>query len=197
MEKEKLSAKKRDRKIFITDIAIQKIPRLEYRGLTKKENDVLYHVARRVLLIAQDENESNEVAITCDLSKDSPLEELGISYGEEHNVDVCADTASNHIIVSAKSCAVVIMHNHPTTQTLSVEDIRFFLHYSSVRIIAVVTNQGNIHYLCKDKDYCYENAKKIYDECVESLNHKSQLKDFYLAGLSFLARCSEAGLFYS
>lgn len=124
------------------------------------------------------ENNSNEVAITCTLENEVLTDVIGISLGDEHSVDVCSDTVSNHLIVSGHKCAVVIMHNHPSTQTLSLEDIHFFLKYAAIKLIIVVTNQGKVHYLCKDKAYSY-------------------LKEVYMAGLTFLAHCSEAGLFYS
>ena len=87
-------------------------------------------------------------------------------------------------------------YNHPSTQTLSVEDISFFLHFGTVKYIVVVTNQGTVHYLYKDEQYEYGKAKQLLDECVSQLNNKSSLKDYYYAGLSFLARCSEVGLYY-
>ena len=62
-----------------------------------------------MLAVSKDENDSNEVAITCDLGADNPLEVYGVSLGTEHEVDVRADTLSNHILVSQKSVAVVIL----------------------------------------------------------------------------------------
>lgn len=196
MEDTKLSAKKREKKVFITDIAIDKVPVIQYRGLSDMENDALYQLAKLVLLTSQTENNSNEVAITCTLDADNPLEGIGISFGNEHEVDICADTASNHLILSAKRCAVVVLHNHPSTQTLSIEDVRFFLHFESIKIMVVVTNQGTVHYLCKDKGYDYFASVELYKECIAGLTSKSKVQEYYMAGLTFLARCSEVGLFY-
>lgn len=127
MEDTTLSAKKRDKKVYITDIAIDKVPFIQYNGLSDRENQVLYQLARLVLLTSQTENNSNEVAVTCSLDKENPLEEIGIAFGSEHEVDICSDTVSNHLIVSARKCAVIILHNHPSTQTLSIADNRLFL----------------------------------------------------------------------
>lgn len=196
MEDTTLSVKKRDKKVFITDIAIDKVPFIQYNGLSDRENQVLYQLARLVLLTSQTENNSNEVAVTCSLDKENPLEEIGIAFGSEHEVDICSDTVSNHLIVSARKCAVIILHNHPSTQTLSIADIRLFLYYTAIKMIVAVTNQGNIHYLSKDDDYDYEKARTLYNDCVEGLDGSSASKDFYLSGLMFLSRCSEAGLFY-
>ena len=190
-----LSAKKRDKKIDITDVAIKKIPRIKYKGLSEEENDVMQQLAELVLVTAKTRNNSNEVAITCALGADNPLEDIGISYGDEHEVNICADTTSFHMIMSGQKC-VVVLHNHPSTQTLSLEDIVFFLHYSTIHTIVVVTNQGNIHYMSRDDDYDYENARRLYNECISGLDKDSSQKEVYDAGLIFLARCSEAGLYY-
>lgn len=196
MEETKLFAKKRDKKIYITDVAVEKVPLIQYRGLSDKESDVLYQLAKLVLLTSQTENNSNEVAITCTLDGDDPWKEIGISFGDEHEVDICADTASNHLILSSRRCAVVVLHNHPSTQTLSIEDIRFFLHFESIRIMVVVTNQGIVHYLCKDNEYNYDASMELYNECIVGLTAKSKVQEYYMASLTFLARCSEVGLFY-
>lgn len=196
MEETKLFAKKRDKKVYITDIAIEKIPLIQYKGLSDRENDVLHQLARLVLLTSQTENNSNEVAIICTLDGDDPWKEIGISFGNEHEVDICADTASNHLILSSQRCAVVVLHNHPSTQTLSIEDVRFFLHFESIRIMVVVTNQGTVHYLCKDKEYNYNASMELYNECIAELTAKSKVQEYYMASLTFLARCSEVGLFY-
>ena len=92
--------------------------------------------------------------------------------------------------------AIVVVHNHPSTQTLSLEDIGFFLHFASVRIMVVVTNLGTIHYISKDEEYDYRNANDLLKECQEDLPEKPSIKEYYMASLTFLSRCSEAGLFY-
>ena len=48
---------------------------------------------------------------------------------------------------------LAIVHNHPPTQTLSLQDVNLFLSNASIRVIVVVSNQGTVHYLRKDKDY--------------------------------------------
>ena len=196
MDEVVLSAKKRDKKVMITDIAIDKIPKLKYKGFSDSENDVLYTLAKLVLLTSQNDNNSDEVAATCTLDTENPLDVVGLSYGNEHEVDVCADTTSYHFLMSSKRCAVVVVHNHPSTQTLSLEDIGFFLHFASVRIMVVVTNQGTIHYIAKDEEYDYRNANDLLKECQEDFPEKPSIKEYYMASLMFLSRCSEVGLFY-
>ena len=146
-------AKKHDKKVYITDIAIDKVPFIQYQGFTDIQNHIMRELAQEVLTVSKDENNSNEVAIICDLGMDNPLEVYGVSFGTEHEVDVRADTLSNHILVSQKSVAVVILHNHPSTQTFSIQDIRFFIEFSALEVMVVVSNQETVHYLKQENSY--------------------------------------------
>lgn len=195
----RLTSKKRDRKVDITDISISKVPYIQYHGLNDEENRLLYDMAVTVLTLSRNSNNSNEVSVTVSL-KDANTEladiDYGVCLGTEHSVDILSDPLSFHLIMSANDCVVAVLHNHPSTQTLSLEDISFFLAYASVRIILVVTNQGNIHYLCKEKDYDFNTAKILFDECVSDIKPNSSVKNVYYSGLKFLSRCSEVGLYY-
>lgn len=189
-------AKRRDRKVYIADIAIEKVPFIEYKGFTDEQNRIMRELAQEVLAVAKDENDSNEVAITCDLGVENPLEVYGVSFGSEHEVDVRSDTLSNHILVSQKSVAVVLLHNHPSTQTFSIQDIQLFIEFSTIEVMVVVSNQGAVHYLKRDIDYDLKQAVNLFQECVEDLRKDSPLTEIYLAALSFLAKCSEVGIYY-
>lgn len=189
-------AKRRDRKIYITDVAIDKVPLIEYKGFTEIQNKIMQALAQEVLTVSKDINESNEVAITCDLGVQDPLENYGIALGTEHEVNVLADTLSNHILVSRKSVAVVILHNHPSSQTFSLQDIQFFIEFPMIEVIVVVSNQGTVHYLKRDKDYNLKQAINLFNECIDGLTKNSPMLEVYLASLSFLAKCSEVGLYY-
>lgn len=104
--KELKQAKKRTEKIYITDIAIQKVPYIRYKNFSEKQNMIMRQLARDVLSLSKEFNDSNEVAITCDIGADMPLDEYGISYGTEHSVQITSDTLSNHILTSADSVSV-------------------------------------------------------------------------------------------
>lgn len=47
------------------------------------------------------------------------------------------DSLSNHIIVSNESVVVLALHNHPSTQTFSLQDIQFYLEYSMLEILSL------------------------------------------------------------
>ena len=189
-------AKCRNRKIYITDVAIEKVPFIKYHGFDDERNKIMQELAKNVLILSKEENDSNEVAITCDLGTEKPLEQFGISLGSEHEVDILADTLSNHIIVSNESVAVVVLHNHPSTQTFSLQDIQFFLEYMMLEVIVVVSNQGTVHYMMRDKEYDYKKAFQLFRDCIADLTRTSPVQEQYLAALSFLAKCSEVGLYY-
>ncbi|MBO5068823.1 MAG: hypothetical protein J6C37_00440 [Roseburia sp.] len=189
-------AKCRNCKVYITDIAIEKVPFVEYHGFDEDKNKIMQELAKNVLILSKEENDSNEVAITCDLGTVNPLEQFGISLGTEHEVNILADTLSNHIIVSQESVAVVVLHNHPSTQTFSLQDIQFYLEYPMLKVIVVVSNQGTVHYMMRDKNYDYKKAFQLFRECIADLRRNSPVKEQYLAALSFLAKCSEVGLYY-
>ncbi len=189
-------AKKRDKKVYITDVAISKVPFVEYFGFTKEQSQIMQELAKDVLVISKESNDSNEVAITCDLENPDPLHNFGVALGTEHDVDVLSDTLSNHMIVSRKSVAIVLLHNHPSTQTFSLQDIQFFVQHPMIEVMTVVSNQGTVHYLKRDKDFDYDKVFGLFRECVGRINRNSSSMEIYMASLEFLAKCSETGLFY-
>ena len=213
-----LHSKDRFKKVPITDIAISKVPYICYKGMNDGQNDILYRLARLVLMTAQQENDSNEVALTIDL--DDLESGIGTQKGNEHEIVIGADTDSYHLIRAGKKTAIVhnhpstqtlsmqrkfliragkktaIVHNHPSTQTLSMQDIHLFMSNDPVRVIVVVSNQGVVHYLMKDSNFDFGTACDLYNSCVSDLTRESSAREKYNAALEFLAHCTEAGLYY-
>ena len=165
--------------------------------MTEAQNIIMQHLIKEVLYLSKTRNDSNEVAITCDMGLDDPMENYGICLGSEHSVDVCSDTQSNHLIMSAKKCTIVLLHNHPSMQTFSLDDIRYFIANRGISVIVVVNNQGKVHYMYKDKKYQEKEVFELFNECTSGLSRRSSVKECYNRALSFLARCSETGMFYS
>ena len=91
----------------------------------------------------------------------------------------------------------MILHNHPSSQTFSLQDIQFFIEFPMIEVIVVVSNQGTVHYLKRDKGYNVKQAIELFNECIEGLSKNSPMTEVYLASLSFLAKCSEVGLYYN
>jgi hypothetical protein len=154
MELESLEmANKRDHKIMITNEAIEKVPFIKYREIPEEEYPIIQMLAKKVLQLSKEENDSNEVAITysmdnADLDKDAS-ELFGVDFGDDHSADPMRDSYSYHLIRSSKSCVVVSLHNHPSLSKISLVDVRFFLENETIKLLTVVTNLGNIYYLVK------------------------------------------------
>lgn len=60
----------------------------------------------------------------------------------------------------------------------------------------MVSNQGTVHYLKRENGYDLKKAVTLFNECAEDLKKDSPLTEVYLAALSFLAKSSEAGIYY-
>lgn len=87
-------AKKRDKKVMITEDAIRKVPYIRYREIPEQEYDIIQKLAKQVLELSKKRNNSNEVAITYSYDSDMVLREeelIGVHFGDEHSVDPLAD----------------------------------------------------------------------------------------------------------
>ena len=203
-EKEKLSdlemAKKRDHKIMITDEAIKKVPRIEYKNIPECEYNTIQELAKNVLQISKDENNSNEVAITYSMNSTECIqrgeEYIGVALGSEHEVDPMSNTTAYHLISSAKECIVIVLHKHPSLSDFSLSDVQFLLQYASIKMMVVITNFGSISYLVKGKGYTYEKAVALFNEAVGSNNEARDLKGLQKAADYFLKNCYTVGIDY-
>lgn len=193
-------AKKRDHKIMITEEAIHKVPRVQYKEISEIEYDNLHELARQVLRIAKDENESNEVAVTYSLESARLIEKgeryIGIALGAEHDVDPLSDSTSYHLIRASKECVVIVLHNHPSLSAFSLSDIQFLLRYETVKMMVVVTNLGSISYLVKNRKYDFEKAVILLNEAVDRNNQAKNIKDLQDAADYFLKSCYNVGINY-
>lgn len=173
-------AKKRDHKIMITDEAINKVPRVQYKEIPETEYDHLRELARQVLQISKDENDSNEVAVTYSLESAQLIEKgeryLGIALGAEHDVDLLSDSTSYHLI-RASMGVVLVLHNHPLLSAFSLSDIQFLLKYEAVKLMVVVTNIGSVLYLVKNSKYDFEKAVVLLNEAIDLNNKAKNIKD--------------------
>lgn len=203
MEKDRLDSlemsKKRDRKVMITEEAIRKVPYIRYREIPEQEYDIIQSLAKRVLKLSKESNNSNEVAVTYSYDPDMVLagEELvGVHFGDEHSVDPLADPQTFHLIMKSKECAVVSLHNHPSLSLVSLMDIRFFLRYHSVKLLVIVTNMGSISYLVKSGKYNYEAAIDFVNDVITRHNTANNIKGYQKAVQYFLSNCYKVGIIY-
>lgn len=185
-------AKKRNKKVEITEEAIQKVPYIRYRNVPEQEYDIIQSLAKRVLELSRERNDSNEVAITYSYDPDMILagEELvGVHFGNEHSVDPLADPQTFHLIMKSQECAVVSLHNHPSLSLVSLMDIRFFLRYHSIKLLVIVTNLGNVSYLVKSRKYDYASAIDFVNGVIAMHNEADNIRGYQKAVQYFLSNC--------
>lgn len=193
-------AKKRDHKIMITEDAINKVPFIQYKEIPEEEYPIIQMLAKKVLQLSKDENDSNEVAITYRMDNSGDVKDVaqyfGVDLGDDHSADPMRDSYSYHLICTSKECAVVSLHNHPSLSKISLVDARFFLEHPAVKLLTVVTNLGNIFYLVKSKAFDMSRAIDIFNEAVIANNEAIGLKALQNASEYFLKNCYKAGIIY-
>lgn len=185
---------------MITDEAINKVPHIKYKEIPETEYDNLQELARQVLKISKEENNSDEVAVTYSLESIKLIETgnryIGIALGTEHAVDPLSDSTSYHLIRTSRECVVIVLHNHPSLSAFSLPDIHFLLRYETVKMMVVVSNLGSISYLVKNRKYDFEKAVMLLNEAVDLNNKANKLKDLQDAAYYFLKNCYNVGINY-
>ena len=193
-------ARKRDRKIMITNEAIAKVPYIRYKEIPECEYGVLHQLAQDVLTISIEHNHSNEVAITYSLNSKqlaaNDMDYIGVSIGDEHSVDPAESAIAYHLLNSSFDCVVVSLHNHPSLSKISLSDVRFFLQYDSVKMMIVVTNLGNISYIVKTSRYNKHKGVELYNKAVNMHYQANVLKGYQKAAEFFLKNCYDANIIY-
>ena len=185
-------AKKRDHKINITDIAIEKIQRKDISELSSYQNDKILEANRSTLLLSKEENNGNEVAKLISLYSD----ESAYHLGKENSVDIFENPNAYSMAVNGAERTLFLSHNHPSTQTFSYSDIGVLLRVDSLFGISVVTNMGDVHILYKTQKYdfykAYEYIKnirseyKVYDENADKEIVRRFIKNSKQVGIVFI-----------
>lgn len=182
-------AKKRDHKISITDVAIEKVPAKDISELTKEQNAKIYNANKSVLKLAKEKNESNEVAKLIDLFSDESYYHLG----KESSVDILQNPNAYAMVGRGADKTLFLAHNHPSTQNFSYSDIGVLLRLDSLFGMSVVTNTGDVHMLYKTSKYdfnkAYEYIKairseyEVYNADIDAEIVKKFLKDSKSIGI--------------
>lgn len=147
-------AKKRDHKIFITDVAINKITKSNITVLSSEQNAMIDEIHKELLRISKNDNNSNEVACLFGLySFDKHFQ-----TGTEHAVNIFDNPAAYSLAGNSENNSLFLAHNHPSTQSFSYADIGVFLSIDSLAGMSVVSNTGDVHILFKTEHYNFNFA---------------------------------------
>ena len=189
---------KKNHKIGITEIAINKVKTIKFEEIPKEEHIIISNLAKMVLEISKENNNSNEVSITYKMGTN--IEELessiGVQFGNEYEVDPLGNTTSYHLIKGQNECIVVLLHNHPSLSSFSLDDIYFFLSYHAIKMMVLVSNKGDIHYMVKNKKYDIDKNILLLNKTGEEYNKTKSLKKKFEAINKFLKECKENGIIY-
>ena len=182
-----LQAKKRDHKIMITDVAIDKVSCVKMPNISLEECERIQAAHKRLLKIAQMQNDSNEVLAILSFANTDEIHVLGNEVGvnPKNNMEACSAFISNGY------GALMYLHNHPSTSTFSMADIDTFITHGGIGLMSVVTNQGEVYILHKNCRYRYEKVRKLLFSIRERMNGDiDKIVD------EFLRVCGKVGIDY-
>lgn len=188
-----VAQQKGDRKIAITDIAIEKVPEIRLKGIDDEANRDIRRCAQDVLRIAKEQNDSNEVMMLYNVvthAKDSPI------LGNENSAEF---SMKRKFLQGTYVGEVALIHNHPTEKSISYTDLGVFLKSDTLCIMAVITNSGRFRILQKNNTFDYTKSKKLIAEIKESLGIEGDIlgKDQEIVANEFLGRAEEVWVFYA
>ena len=184
-------AKTRDHKIYITDIAVSKISRVDLSDFSEEQCITMQEKHKTLLGIAQTQNDSNEVLFIDDLEFKSEVTVLG----DEFKVSPAKNPFAVSVIINADRQSLVYMHNHPSTNNFSVGDIDTFVCENAIKIMSVVTNQGNVYIMNKLSNYSYDSTRNLLNDIYNSFPD-GEIDDREFVSI-FLKRCKEGGIEYA
>lgn len=182
-------AKKKNKKITITDIAIDKVPYVAVPGLIREENSMLQNTHKELLRIAKNKNNSNEVAVILNLVASRKV----VIMGDESSVKAGTSPEATGLFFSSKERELMYLHNHPKGSSFSLNDIVTFLSDDRIRLLSVVTNQGAVYVLHKREGYNYKKAYSLIREIMLKYKQSSEYSDVIKA---FLRQCKKVGIDY-
>lgn len=151
-----LQQKNRGKKVAITDIAVDKVPKVSFGGISEEMAGTVQQAHKDLLKFSKEQNDSNEVAGLLDLTTG---ERLPFVKGNNVEVNIEADADSYHWMRTMPERSIMLMHNHPGQSYFSMNDISVFMRYSSIRTMSIVTNQGKVWQISKTSKFNFDEAK--------------------------------------
>jgi hypothetical protein len=184
-------AKKRDHKIYVTDIAIDKVTVVRLSDFSQEQEIFMQSKHQELLRLAKEKNNSDEVLLINDLNFKSEIK----LFGDEFKVSPVENPFAVSVISNADRQSLVYMHNHPSTNNFSVGDIDTFICEGAIKTMSVVTNQGEVYILNKMVGYEYNKARSLMNKVYKSFdNEEFDNKEFVRR---FLKQCDQGGIEYA
>lgn len=181
----------------LTDQAIDKaVSFQDIDGLSVSQNELIRDCIKRTLITAKKENNCNEVAVVLGENLD-----LGTEFGTAHGVDINSNPFIRDIIRLNEFN--VVFHNHPSTQSFSVTDLKYFLVNKSIKIFGIVSNLGNVEllyrrYIINSTEFTDAENKlgAVFNSYIASTKgQKLSTKEMYKLGLRILSEFKSIGYY--
>lgn len=154
----KVSSKLGDRKVYITEQAIDKVKQVEFEGLLDSVG--LQELHRELLRKSMGDNDSNEVLTIVNVN-DYNLKV--ITFGSERSVMPSKNIEALTMMQKSKYQSVYWLHNHGFTNEFSYNDLGCF-YDERIKALTIVTNKGKIAVINKTKKY---SVQKFHDIIIE------------------------------
>lgn len=172
-----LRQKNRGKKVYITDIAVEKVPKVSFGGISDEMAGTVQQAHKDMLRFAKEQNDSNEVAGLLDLNTG---ERLPFVKGDSVSVNLEADADSYHWMRTKPDKSLLLLHNHPGQSYYSMQDVAEFLRNDSIHSISIVTNQGKVWTLSKGDTYDRTKAFKMLSELAKNSNDWDKNIDIFI-----------------
>lgn len=154
----KVSSKLGDRKVYITEQAIDKVKQVEFEGLL--DSVELQELHRELLRKSMGDNDSNEVLTIVNVND---YNQKVITFGSERSVMPSKNIEALTMMQKSKYQSVYWLHNHGFTNEFSYNDLGCF-YDERIKALTIVTNKGKIAVINKTKKY---SVQKFHDIIIE------------------------------
>lgn len=161
------------KKQFINEASILRLRPYVIDEIGEDESFYLYQQCQKLLYYALTRNVSNEVALVYTIDEH---EEGNFILGTQTNTDLESDTKTQQILNKNDGNVCILLHNHPTDSSFSIEDYAEFLLYAKIKVMVAVTNSGEQYFMVKTDTYNRRNAVKKLIEISKNCDHNSDGK---------------------
>ena len=131
----KVSSKLGDRKVYITEQAIDKVKQVEFEGLLDSVG--LQELHRELLRKSMGDNDSNEVLTIANVND---YNQKVITFGSERSVMPSKNIEALTMMQKSKYQSVYWLHNHGFTNEFSYNDLGCF-YDERIKALTIVTNK--------------------------------------------------------
>lgn len=169
----KVSSISSHKKQYINEASILRLRPYVIEEIGDDESFYLYQQCQKLLYYALSKNMCNEVALVYAVNTH---EEGNLILGTQTNTDLESDTKTQKLLNDKDENICILIHNHPTDSSFSIEDYAEFMLYAKLKVMVAVTNSGQQYFMTKTDTYDRKNAIKKLIEITKNCDHNNDNK---------------------